>query len=179
MPAARPRILTLNLPTIEGMRKLGRFVFTIHLPVTVALLLWAWLGRVLFGVGGWFLMILPLFVGPWLLLALGLTSVLAYTRVQRPRAFTRWETISVLTMWVGLFGVGVFIVEFGDAPGSDMSILTELAGRSTLDLSWNLAVISGVLAVAGWLGLIVLLILDRFRASSPVATRSGEHAPMR
>jgi hypothetical protein len=161
------------------MRNLGRFVFTIHLPLTVALLLWAWLGRVLFGVGGWFLMILPLFVGPWLLLALGLTSVLAYTRDQRPRAFTRGETISVLSMWIGLFGVGLFIVDFGDAPGSDMSILTELAGRSTLDLSWNLAVTSGLLAVAGWLGLIVLLILDRFRASAPVASRNGEHAPTR
>ena len=181
MPAARPRILTLNLPTIEDMRNLGRLIFTLHLPVTVALLLWAWLGRVLFGVGGWFLMILPLFVGPWILLALGLTSVLAYTRDQRPRAFTRWETISVLTLWVGLFGVGLFIVDFGDTPGSDMSILTELAGRSEsmLDLSWNLAVVSGGLAVAGWLGLIVLLILDRFRAPAPVATRSSEHAPTR
>jgi hypothetical protein len=161
------------------MRNLGRLVFTIHLPVTVLLLLWAWLGRVLFGVGGWWLLILPLFVGPWLLLALALTSLLAYTRDQRPRAFTHWETISVLALWVGLFGVGLFIVDFGDAPGSEMSILTELAGRSTQDLSWSLAVASGALAIAGWLGLIVLLILDRFRASSSVATRSGEHAPSR
>ena len=159
------------------MGKLGRLVFTIHLPVTVLLLLWAWLGRVLFGVGGWWLVILPLFVGPWILLALGLTSVLAYTRAQRPRAFTRWETISVLALWVGLFGVGLFIVDFGDAPGSEMSILTELAGRSMRDLSWNLAVASGVLAVVGWLGLIVLLILDRFRAPAPAPTRTGEHAP--
>jgi hypothetical protein len=161
------------------MRNLGRLVFTIHLPVTVLLLLWAWLGRVLFGVGGWFLMILPLFVGPWLLLALGLTSVLAYTREQRPRAFTRWETISLLTMWVGLFGVGLFVIDFGDTPGSDMSILTKLVGRteSTLDLSWNLAVASGILATIGWLGLIVLLILDRFRASATAATRTSERAP--
>ena len=163
------------------MRNLGRLVFTIHLPVTVLLLLWAWLGRVLFGVGGWFLMFLPLFVGPWILLALGLTSVLAYTREQRPRGFTRWETLSVLTLWLGLVGVGFFVVDFGDAPGSDMSILTELAGRSqaNLDLSWNLAVVSGAMAVVGWLGLIVLLILDRFRASVTAATRTGERAPTR
>jgi hypothetical protein len=161
------------------MRNLGRLVFTIHLPVTVLLLLWAWLGRVLFGVGGWFLMFLPLFVGPWIILALGLTSVLAYTREQRPRAFTRWETISVLTMWMGLLGVGFFIVDFGDAPGSDMSILSELAGHSqaNIDLSLNLAVASGAIAFVGWLGLIVLLILDRFRASAPTATRTGERAP--
>jgi hypothetical protein len=161
------------------MRNLGRLVFMIHLPVTVLLLLWAWLGRVLFGVGGWWLIILPLFVGPWLLLALGLSSLLAYTRAQRPRAFTRWETISVLALWLGLFGVGLFIVDFGDTPGSDMSILTELAGRSQsmLDLSWNLVVFSGVLSVVGWLGLIVLLILDRFRASAPAARRTGERAP--
>jgi hypothetical protein len=59
-----------------------------------------------------------------------------------------------------------------------MSILTELAGRSqsTLDLSWNLAVASGVLAVVGWLGLIVLLILDRFRDSEPAATQSRDYA---
>jgi hypothetical protein len=165
------------------MRTLGRLVFQIHLPVTVLLLLWAWLGRVLFGVGGWWLMILPLFAGPWILLALGLTSVLAYTRDQRPRAFTRWETISVLALWVGLLGVGLFLVDFGDTPGSDMSILSELAGRSTLDLSWNLSVASGALAVAGWLGLIVLLLLDRYRASTPSTTRSapphGGPAPTR
>jgi hypothetical protein len=161
------------------MRNLGRLVFMIHLPVTVLLLLWAWLGRVLFGVGGWWLVVLPLIVGPWILLALGLSSLLAYTREQRPRAFTRWETISVLALWLGLFGVGLFIVDFGDTPGSEMSILTELAGRSqsTLDLSWSLAMASGILAVAGWLGLIVLLILDRFRASATAATRTGERAP--
>lgn len=151
----------------------------IHLPVTVLLLLWAWLGRVLFGVGGWWLVVLPLIVGPWILLALGLSSLLAYTREQRPRAFTRWETISVLALWLGLFGVGLFIVDFGDTPGSNMSILSELAGRSqsTLDLSWSLAKASGILAVAGWLGLIVLLILDRFRASATVSKRTGERAP--
>jgi hypothetical protein len=161
------------------MRNLGRLVFMIHLPVTVLLLLWAWLGRVLFGVGGWWLVVLPLIVGPWILLALGLSSLLAFTRVQRPRTFTRWETISVLALWLGLFGVGLFIVDFGDTPGSDMSILTELAGRSEymLDLSWSLAMASGILAVVGWLGLIVLLILDRFRASAPAATRRGERAP--
>jgi len=163
------------------MRNLGRFVFTIHLPVTVLLLLWAWLGRVLFGVGGWFLLFLPIFVGPWVLLALALTSLLAYTREQRPRAFTRWETISVLTLWVGLFGVGMFVVDFGDAPGSDMSILSELAGYSqaTIDLSWGLAVASGIVAAAGWLGLIVLLLLDRYRASAPAPSRTDEHASMR
>lgn len=162
------------------MRNLGRFVFTIHLPVTVLLLLWAWLGRVIFGVGGWFLLFLPIFVGPWVLLALALTSLLAYTREQRPRAFTRWETISVLTLWVGLFGVGMFVVDFGDAPGSDMSILSELAGssQSTIDLSWSLAVASGVVAVAGWLGLIVLLLLDRYRASAPAPSPTDEHASM-
>jgi hypothetical protein len=85
----------------------------------------------------------------------------------------------VLALWLGLFGVGLFIVDFGDTPGSDMSILTELAGRSQsmLDLSWNLVVFSGVLSVVGWLGLIVLLILDRFRASAPAARRTGERAP--
>ena len=160
------------------MRNLGRLVFMIHLPVTVLLLLWAWLGRVLFGVGGWWLVVLPLIVGPWILLALGLSSLLAYTREQRPRAFTRWETISVLALWLGLFGVGLFIVDFGDTPGSNMSILSELAGRSqsTLDLSWSLAMASGILTVAGWLGLIVLLILDRFRAFATASKRTGERA---
>jgi hypothetical protein len=153
------------------MRNLGRLVFTLHLPVTVLLLLWAWLGRVLFEVGGWFLLFLPVFVGPWALLALGLTSLLAWTREQRPRAFTRWETISVLALWVGLLGVGTFVVDFGDAPGSDMSILTKLVGhsQSMVDLSWSLSVASGIVAVAGWLGLIVLLLLDRYRAAVAVS----------
>ena len=95
------------------------------------------------------------------------------------RAFTRWETISVLTMWVGLLGVGFFIVDFGDIPGSDMSILTEGRAAPRQRSTWNLAVGSGALAVAGWLGLIVLLILDRFRAPAQAATWSSEHAPTR
>jgi hypothetical protein len=158
------------------MRNLGRLVFTVHLPVTVLLLLWAWLGRLLFGVGGWFLLFLPVFVGPWVLLALALTSLLAYTREQRPRSFTRWETISTLALWVGLLGIGVFVVDFGDAPGSEMSILTELAGQSPsmVDLSWSLSVASGIVAAAGWLGLICLLLLDRYRAYAPSSSRSGK-----
>lgn len=145
------------------MGNLGRSLFVLYLPITLALVAWAWLGRVVFGAGGWFLLILPIFVGPWLVLALVLTVVLAWTRPQRPRVLTRRECWSLAGLWVGLFGVGLFIVDVGDAPGSEMSILTAIVGDSptALDVSWWLATASGLLAAAAWLTLIVQLILDR------------------
>jgi len=156
------------------MGPLGRTTFLIHLPVTLLLLGWAWLGRVLFGVGGWWLMILPILVGPWILLALALTVGLVFTRPQRPRAFTRWECVCLFTLWLGLAGVGFFIVDFGDAPGSDASVLSEVAGRSTLDLSSTLATVSGAVCAVAWIALIVQLIVDRARLVSPaVSSRRG------
>lgn len=149
------------------MGTLGRTLFLLHLPLTAALIGWAWLGRVAFGVGGWWLMILPIFIGPWVLLALVLTSVLAFTRPQRPRAFTRGESVTLLGLWAGLVGVGFFIVDFGDVPGSEASILTKLVGESAADLSSTLALVSGAVAAVAWLALIVQLILDRQGAPAP------------
>lgn len=150
-------------------------MFLMHLPVTLVLLGWAWLGRVLFGVGGWWLMILPILVGPWILLALALTAGLVFTRPQRPRAFTRWECVCLFALWLGLAGVGFFIVDFGDTPGSDASVLSELAGGSALDLSSSLATVSGALCAVSWIALIVQLIIDRGRVVSPAVSSTHGH----
>ena len=48
------------------------------IPVNVVMVLWVWMGRIVFGVGGWFLFILAVSVVPLMLLALAVTTVLAY-----------------------------------------------------------------------------------------------------
>lgn len=156
------------------MGTLGRTTFLLHIPVTLLLVLWAWLGRILFGIGGWWLMILPLLAGPWILLALALAEGLVFTRPQRPRGFTRWECVSLFALWLGLAGVGFFLVDFGDTPGSEASVLSELAGRDMLGLSTGLATVSGAVTAVAWVALIVQLLVDRARVvSAAVSTLHG------
>lgn len=152
------------------MGTLGRSLFLLHLPITLLLIGWAWLGRLLVGAGGWWLMILPIFAGPWVVLALVLTTMLAWTRPQRPRIFTRRECWSLAGLWLGLVGVGLFIVDFGDNPGSEVSVLTTIIGDdpAAVDASTWLSVGSGLLVAVAWVALLVQLILDRAGSAAPV-----------
>lgn len=143
------------------MGNLGRTIFLVSLPVTVLLLLWAWLGRLLFGIGGWDVVILTIVAGPWALLGTGLVAMFALNRPQRPRTFTRREEIALFVVWAGLFGVGLFLADSTDEPGVQASVFTELTGSDSLTLSGHLTTLSGVLAFGGWVALLVLLILDR------------------
>ena len=58
------------------------------IPVNLLLVVWVWFGRVVFGVGGWFLFICLFTVVPVVLVALLITTVLAFTQEGRPRALT-------------------------------------------------------------------------------------------
>ena len=54
--------------------------------VDLLLIAWVWIGRIVFGVGGWFFLVFLISVVPVLLLAFLVTTVLAYTQPGRPRA---------------------------------------------------------------------------------------------
>ena len=70
------------------MTKLGRTTLLWMIPLNLLLVLWVWIGRIVFGVGGWFFVIFLVSVVPVVLIALILTTVLAYTQNGRPRALT-------------------------------------------------------------------------------------------
>ena len=61
-----------------------RGVLLAMIPANLVLLLWVWFGRLAFGVGGWFLLILVPVV---LVAGIGLvvTTILAFTQAARPR----------------------------------------------------------------------------------------------
>lgn len=145
------------------MPGLGRFLFLVHIPVTLMLLLWVWVGRSFFGVGGWFFLFIPLVAGPFIALALLVVEVLTLTTGIRPAAFTTSQTASHVVLWAALFGVGFFLVDVGDAPDSGDSIMTELLVRSdtTLEVSSHLFLGCVVVAVLAWVGCVVTAIAAR------------------
>jgi hypothetical protein len=146
------------------MSSLGRFVFLVMIPLDVLLVLWAWIGRVFLDAGGWFMILMTVTV-PFLLLALLVTTVLAFRGSAKPHVLTGGQTTCQLAVWAGLLGFGFFLVDFGDTDDSQRSVFTNLVGTndSTMALSNTLALVSAVVAVLGWLVLLVLLVAQRRR----------------
>lgn len=135
------------------------------IPANLLLVAWAWFGRLAFGVGGWFLLILlPVVV--LLLLGLLVTTVLALTQHGSPTSLTRPQAMAQLAVWAGLFGFGLFLPDFGDAPDSDLSFLTQVFGRSDRLIEVSMAVAGGfgLLVVVAYLVLFWLLVAARRRA---------------
>lgn len=153
---------------MEPMSALERFLFVANIPFTLLLLLWVWMGRLLFGVGGWFVLILPLMVGPFVLIGLAISTVVTFAVATRPRRFTPAQVVAHLAMWCGFFGFGLFLPDFGDAPDSGLSFLTQVFGRSDqlMDLSWTLTGVFAVLAVLGWVAVLATGVIARARAGA-------------
>ena len=116
------------------MSSLGRVVLLLMIPVNLFMLAWVWFGRIFFGAGGGFLLIL-LYVLPFVLVALVITTVLGFTLSGRPRALTRSQAIVHLVVWAAMFAFGFFLVDFGDMEDSDVSAFTQVVGRNDATLS--------------------------------------------
>ncbi|RLV51124.1 hypothetical protein D9V37_04185 [Nocardioides mangrovicus] len=131
-------------------------------PLNLVLVIWVWIGRVVFGVGGWFILIL-MPVALLLLVGLVATTILAWTQDGRPRSLTRGQSVAQIITWVGMLGFGAFLPDFGDTDDSYTSLLSQLFGRSDSlnSVSFTIAVAFGVAAVIGYLVLLVLLIARR------------------
>ncbi len=150
------------------MSSLGRGVLIAMIPVNLVMLCWVWFGRLFFGAGGWFLLIL-LYVLPFVFLALLLTTLLGFLGTSAPRALTRSQAVAQLVLWGGMWGVGFFLVDFGDMEDSDLSAFTQVVGRNdtTLAISWSLATASVVVTVVAWVVLLVLLIAQKRGVRTP------------
>lgn len=147
------------------MNSLTRAALLWMIPVNLLLVAWVWFGRVLFAVGGWFLLIYAVTIVPVLLAALLVSTILAYLQPERPRRLTRAQTVAQLVVWAGMFVFGLSSVDFGDTEDSDMSALTQVFGRNqvTLDLSWTLMTASALVVVVAWVTLLVTLVSGRRR----------------
>lgn len=147
------------------MNSLTRAALLWMIPVNLLLVAWVWFGRVLFAVGGWFLLIYAVTIVPVLLAALLVSTILAYLQPERPRRLTRAQALAQLVMWAGMFVFGLSSVDFGDTEDSDMSALTQVFGRNqvTLDLSWTLMTVSALVVIVAWVTLLVTLVSGRRR----------------
>lgn len=144
----------------------GRRTLLWMIPVNLLVLGWVWMGRLVFGVGGWFLLIFAFTVVPVLLLALVVSTVLAFAQADRPRHLTRAQARAQVALWVLLGLAGAVCPDFGDAPDSELSALTQVFGtsRGLLDASWVLTLALGGAAVAAYVVLVVLLTAGRQRS---------------
>ncbi|GAA1772197.1 hypothetical protein GCM10009795_017860 [Nocardioides hankookensis] len=151
------------IPYGSAVTKLGRATLLWMIPVNLLLLVWVWIGRIVFGVGGWFFVIFLVSVVPVVLIALTLTTALAYTQDGRPRALTRVQAWAQLVTWIGLLGFGAFCPDFGDTDDSQISLLTQVFGQSDslIDLSVTITIAFGLLAVAAYVVLLVALVFAR------------------
>jgi len=94
---------------------LGRQTLLWMIPLNLLLIVWVWFGRIVFGVGGWFLLIFMLTVVPVLLIGLLITTILAFTKPGRPRSLTRPQALVQLVTWAGMLLAGTFVPDLVDA----------------------------------------------------------------
>ena len=135
--------------------------YSATIPVSIALIIWVWIGRALFGSGGWWILIFLGSVVPALIVGLTVTTVLARTQ-HLPKSSGRLtlpQFWALIGLWVSMFGFGLFIVDFGDSKDSYSSAFSRLFGDGTIDASDALSRLFAYSTVLAWVALLVLLIL--------------------
>lgn len=145
---------------------MARAVLLWMIPVNLFLVVWVWFGRLVFGVGGWFFLVFLVSVVPIVLIALTITTVLAYTQHGRPRSLTGFQAGAQVITWLALLVFGAFCPDFGDTEDSHVALLTQLFGHTDamLDLSYYVTLTAALVAVVGWLVLLGSLTFGRREA---------------
>lgn len=145
------------------MIRVKSFSYHATIPITIALILWVWIGRALFGSGGWWIFIFLISVTPAMIVLLTVTSVLAI-RQRQPASIgflTNGQFWCLLTMWLSLLLFGFFVVDFGDTKESISSAFSQLAGTAAVDASNDLSLVFFVAAIAAYVGLLIQLIIGQ------------------
>jgi hypothetical protein len=139
------------------------FCYYATIPINVALVLWVWIGRALFGSGGWWMLIFLVSVTPAMIVALTVTSILAI-RQRQPASvgfLTNGQFWWLLAMWASLLLFGFFVVDFGDTRESISSAFSQLAGAAAVDASNALSLVVFVTAIGAYVGLLIQLIIGQ------------------
>lgn len=146
----------------------GRSVFLAMIPVHLLLIGWGWIGRAVFGNGGWMTLILLVTIIPVVALALAITTLLSFRRRPAPRALTSSQVRAQLVTWAGLFVVGLTMYDFTDAPESEKTLLTQVFGRSDamFTLSAVLIAVGALAVIGGWVWLLFRLLGDQTRRTA-------------
>ena len=139
-----------------------RLTLWLMIPSVLFFPAWVWIGRVVFGVGGWFIFIL-LPVAAVALVCLLITTILALTRRGSPKSLTAAQTFLQWSVWTALFTWGLFMPDFGDTEDSKTSILTQVFGYSDnlYDVSFTVSFIAASASALLWVALLFSLIANR------------------
>lgn len=144
-----------------------RATLWLMIPLNLFLIVWVWIGRLVFGVGGWFMLIL---IPAVLVLAVMLlvTTVLALTQDGSPKRLTGAQTTAQLLVWAGLFVLGAVMPDFGDTDDSARSLLTQVFGYSDslYDTSFLLALVAAATSLVAWVVLLVTLTAARRKVAA-------------
>lgn len=141
---------------------MSRVALWLMIPLNLLVCLWVWIGRLAFGVAGWFLLLLiPMVLV--LMVMLVVTTALALTQDGSPKALTGVQTASRIGLWISLLVLGAVMPDFGDTDDSRRSALTQLLGYSDglYDASLALALLAGSASLALWLVLLLSLTAGR------------------
>lgn len=140
------------------------------IPLNLALVAWVWFGRAVFGVGGWFFLIYLISLVPVLLIALAVTTVLAFTQPGRPRSLTHRQAVAQLAVWAGMLAFGAFSIDVSDLDDSETSLLVQVLGHgdTTVAVTWALMLVFALATVASWVALVVALVAGRRRTDATV-----------
>jgi len=144
-----------------------RATLWLMIPLNPLLCAWVWIGRLVFGVGGWFMLILiPVVLV--LLVMLLITTALAFTQDGSPKALTGFQAVAQVGLWVALLVLGAAMPDFGDTDESRRSLLTQVFGYSDAlyDASFTIALLAAAAALVGWLVLLLGLTAGRRRLSA-------------
>lgn len=139
-----------------------RLTLWLTIPMTVLLPAWLWIGRIVFGVGGWGILIL-LPVALALLVMLLITTILAFTQHEATRGLTGFQTVAHLVTWLIVIVTGAVMPDFGDAPDSQLSLLTQVFGYSDslYDASLVVALLGLAAGLVAWVVLLVSVTAGR------------------
>lgn len=154
----------------DSVSRLGRATLLWMIPLNLLLTVWVWFGRIVFGVGGWFFVIFTFTVVPVVLIALLVTTILAYTQDGRPRSLTGFQAWAQILTWLSLFVFGAFMPDFGDTEDSQLSLLTQVFGYSDdlFDLGFSIALGAIGAAVIAYIVLFCSLVFARREVPEPV-----------
>jgi hypothetical protein len=139
------------------------------IPVNLLVIAWIAIGRVAYGVIGWFWIILLVTAVPVAIIALLITTILAWTQHGQPRSLTGLQASGQLVTWAGMVVFGAFMPDFGDTDDSQVALLTQAFGYSDslFDLSFLFAITGTVIAIAGYIVLLSTLSFVRRPAPTP------------
>lgn len=147
----------------DSVSRLGRATLLWMIPLNLFLVAWVWFGRIVFGVGGWFIVVFVFTVVPVVLVAFLVTTILAFTQRGRPRALTSFQAVAQVLTWLALLVFGAFMPDFGDTTDSQLSLLTQVFGYSDglYDLGFTIAILAAGAAVVAYLVLLCSLVFAR------------------